>query len=116
VRLVLGPDDYHDDVDDDDDDVMTAVAWFIMMMFYARIYRTASRASAAVRRGFISTGDVHASSSSSSRLFGHSQSLTPSRSESCIALRVHLGGLRAAFRVHRGGLRAASLSGFTEVV
>ena len=69
------------------------VPMIIMMMFYARIYRTASRASAAVRRGFIPAGDVHASSSSSSsRFFGHSRSLTPSRSESCIALRVHRGG------------------------
>jgi len=67
------------------------VIMFIMMMFYARIYRTASRASAAVRRGFIPAADVN----TSSHILGHKESLSPSRSESCIALRVHRGGAAA---------------------
>jgi len=79
------------------------VPMIIMTMFYARIYRTASRASAAVRRGFIPAGDVTARSSTSrsSRFFGRNQSpLSPSKSETCIALRVHRGGSLVQFHIH----------------
>ena len=72
------------------------VPMIIMVMFYARIYRTASRASAAVRRGFIHAADV--TGHSTSRFFGHNQTLSPSKSENCIALRVHRGGAGCAPR------------------
>ena len=89
--------------------MMTMVMMFIMMMFYARIYRTASRASAAVRRGFIAAADVNASS----RSLGQKQSpLLPSSSENCIALRVHrdaADSIQFEFHVWNGSVHSFGL-------